>query len=124
VYLGTGCSTAESGGTRRGIGCDLSDGTVKVASVEMKIRVYSKILVLGPIWKSARAGIQSAIHPKLPGRAREIYRAHGHRRATRNVSVVLLRLNLQGTFRGRSVQPSSLEALSMSCTSFLGFVGL
>jgi hypothetical protein len=52
----------------------------------MTIRVYSKILVLGPTTRNARAGSQSAIHPKLTGRrwARVTYRTHGHRRAARN----------------------------------------
>jgi hypothetical protein len=88
VYLATTSSSANSNGTTGRIGYALSDGIVHVAFVCMTIRVYSKTLVLGPTTRNARAGSQSAIHPKLTGRrwARVTYRTHGHRRAARNNS--------------------------------------
>jgi hypothetical protein len=99
VYLATTSSSANSNGTREGIGCALSDGSVHVAIVCMTIRVYSKTLVLGPTLRSARVGSQSAIHQKLTGRqrARVTYRTHGHRRAARNiVSLVVFHYEYDG----------------------------
>ena len=40
----------------KGIGCILSDGTVCMASVGMKIRVYNKKLVLGPYFEARLRG--------------------------------------------------------------------
>jgi hypothetical protein len=48
-----------------------------------------KTLVLEPTMRSARAGIQSAIHPKLTGRRRAhaTYRAHGPRRRLVTIAI-------------------------------------
>jgi hypothetical protein len=61
-----------------------------VASVRMRIRVYSKTLVLWPTTRNARAGSQSTIHPKLTRRrrARATYRTHGPRWADRNMETL------------------------------------
>jgi hypothetical protein len=89
VYLGTESSPAISDGTRRGIWCALSDGSVHVAGVCMIFRFYNKTLVPGPNTRNALARSQSRIHPRLTGRrwVRVTCRTHGHRRAAHKTSL-------------------------------------
>jgi hypothetical protein len=59
-----------------------------MASVCMRIRVYSKTLVLGPTTRNARAGSQSTTPPVLTGPRN--HRSHGPRWADRNSDYPLL----------------------------------
>jgi hypothetical protein len=75
-----------------------------VAIVCMTIRVYSKTLVLGPTTRSARAGSQSAIHPKLTGRRRAgvTFRTYSHRRAARNTVAYSVGFSMERIMRVRN----------------------